>query len=135
LNHELPRISALQLRNCLPTDSAALDAVIEDLKQSEFKPSESMAETAYGGDEKHSRCLAEGIDLITPTPGKWPVHQVDSEQFTVTDFTVEPGVKIGPWGREIPDPKCVACPAGLKTHRSFYDDGTEPIEVLQFPAG
>jgi hypothetical protein len=26
---------------------------------------------------------------------------------TVADFTVEPGVKIGPWGREIPDPKCV----------------------------
>ena len=47
---------------------------------------------------------------------------------------MEPGVQIGPWGREIPDPKCVACPAGLKPHRSFYDHGTEQIEILQFPA-
>jgi hypothetical protein len=47
---------------------------------------------------------------------------------------VEPGVKIGPWGREIPDPNCVACPAGLKPHRLFYDHGTEQIEIMQFPA-
>ena len=52
----------------------------------------------------------------------------------MADFTVEDGVKIGPWGREIPDPKCVSCPAGLPPHRSFYDHGTEQIEVLQFPA-
>src|SRR5262249_2315519 len=40
---------------------------------------------------------------------------------------------IGPWGREIPDPKCVSCPAGQTPHRSYYDDGTEQIEVLQAP--
>ncbi len=74
-----------------------------------------LADTAYGGDENHSRCLAEGIDLITPTPGKCPADQVDSERLTVADFTVEPGVKIGPWGREIPDPKCVASPGGVHT--------------------
>ena len=108
--------------------------VIEDLKASRFQPTELAADTAYGGDENHSHCLAEGIDLITPTPGKCPTRQVDSEQLTVADFTVEPGVKMGPWGREIPDPKCVACPAGLPPVRSFYDHGTEQIEILQFPA-
>ena len=81
-----------------------------------------------------ARCLAEGIDLITPTPGKCPGNQVDSEYFTVADFKIEPGVKIGPWGREIPDPKCVACPAGLEPHRSYYDHGTEQINILQYPA-
>jgi Transposase DDE domain len=90
-----------------------------------------LADTAYGGDENHSRCLAEGIDLITPTPGKCPANQIDSELFTVADFKVEPGVKIGPWGREIPDPKCVACPAGLAPLRSDYDHGLEQIVVLQ----
>ena len=126
-------VSAIPETAC-QTDSAALAVVIEDLKASGFEPSELLADTAYGGDENHSRCLAEGIDLITPTPGKCPAHQVDSERLTVADFTVEPGVKIGPWGREIPDPKCVACPAGQKPLRSFYDHGTEQIEILQFPA-
>ena len=126
-------VSAIPETAC-QTDSAALAVVIEDLKASGFEPSELLADTAYGGDENHSRCLAEGIDLITPTPGKCPTRQVDSEQLTVADFTVEPGVKIGPWGREIPDPKCVACPAGLPPVRSFYNHGSEQIEILQLPA-
>jgi hypothetical protein len=126
-------VSAIPETAC-QTDSAALAAVIEDLKSSGFEPTEMLADTAYGGDENHSHCLAEGIDLITPTPGKCPEHQVGSERLTVADFTIEPGVKIGPWGREIPDPKCVACPAGLKPNRSFYDHSTEQINVLQYPA-
>jgi Transposase DDE domain len=125
-------VSAIPETAC-QTDSAALAVVIDDLKTSGFKPSELLADTAYGGDENHSRCLAEEIDLITPTPGKCPANQVDSERFTVADFTVEPGVKTGPWGREIPDPQCVACPAGLEPVRSFYDDSTQQIEILQFP--
>jgi hypothetical protein len=56
---------------------------------------------------------------------------VDSEFLTVADFVVEPGVKIGPWGREIPDLKCVACPAGLAPVWSKYDDATKQIEILQ----
>ena len=126
-------VSAIPETAC-QTDSAALPVVVDDLKTNGFKPSELLADTAYGGDENHSRCLAEGIDLITPTPGKCPGNQVDSEYFTVADFKIEPGVKIGPWGREIPDPKCVACPAGLEPHRSYYDHGTEQINILQFPA-
>jgi hypothetical protein len=126
-------VSAIPETAC-QTDSAALPVVVDDLKTNGFKPSELLADTAYGGDENHSRCLAEGIDLITPTPGKCPGNQLDSEYFTVADFKIEPGVKIGPWGREIPDPKCVACPAGLEPHRSYYDHGTEQINILQFPA-
>ena len=125
-------VSAIPETACR-TDSAALAVVIEDLKASGFEPTELLADTAYGGDENHSRCLNEGIDLIAPTSGKCPDHQTDSERLTVADFKVEPGVKIGPWGREIPDPKCVACPAGLPPVRSFYDHGTEQIEILQFP--
>ena len=125
-------VSAIPETAC-QTDSAALAVVIEDLKASGFEPTELLADTAYGGDENHSRCLDEGIDLVTPTPGKCPAKQVDLEHLTVADFKVEPGVKIGPWGREIPDPKCVACPAGLPPVRSFYDHGTEQIEILQFP--
>jgi hypothetical protein len=126
-------VSAVPETAC-QTDSAAVAVVIDDLNASGFKPSELLADTAYGGDENHSRCLAEGIDLITPTPGKCPTHEVDPEWLTVADFTVEPGVKIGPWGREIPDPKCVACPAGLEPHRSFYNVVLEQIDILQFPA-
>ena len=68
-------VSAIPETAC-QTDSAALAVVIEDLKASGFEPSELLADTAYGGDENHSRCLAEGIDLITPTPGKCPAQQV-----------------------------------------------------------
>ena len=125
-------VSAIPETAC-QTDSAALAVVIEDLKASGFEPTELLADTAYGGDENHSRCLDEGIDLITPTPGKCPDHHTNSERLTVADFTVEPGVKIGPWGREIPNPKCVACPAGQEPHRSFYNHASEQIEILQFP--
>ena len=129
-------VSAIPETAChgIQISAAAFHVVVDDLKTNGFKPSELLADTAYGGDENHSRCLAEGIDLITPTPGKCPGNQVDSEYFTVADFKIEPGVKIGPWGREIPDPKCVACPAGLEPHRSYYDHGTEQINILQFPA-
>jgi Transposase DDE domain/Transposase domain (DUF772) len=123
-------LSAIPETAC-QTDSAALAVVIDDLKASGFEPTELLADTAYGGDENHSRCVADGIDLITPTPGKCPANQVDSEHFTVADFKIEPGVKIGPWGREIPDPKCVACPAGMAPVWSRYDDGTKQIEILQ----
>ena len=41
-------------------DSAALAAVIEDLKGSGFEPSELLADTAYGGDENHSRAAPRG---------------------------------------------------------------------------
>lgn len=123
-------LSAIPETAC-QTDSAALAVVIDDLKASGFEPTELLADTAYGGDENHSRCVADGIDLITPTPGRCPANQVDSEHFTVADFKIEPGVKIGPWGREIPDPKCVACPAGLAPVWSRYDDGTKQIEILQ----
>jgi Transposase DDE domain len=126
-------VSAIPETAC-QTDSEALAVVIEDLKASGLKPSEMLADTAYGGDENHSRCLAEGIDLIAPTPGKCPVKHVDSECLTVADFTVEPGVKIDPLGHEIPDPKCVACPAGLEPHRSFYNVVLEQIDILQYPA-
>ena len=61
----------------------------------------------------HCACLAEGIDLITPTPGKCPANQVDSERLTSADFTVEPGVKIGPWGREIPHREMRGLPGGV----------------------
>jgi len=85
--------------------------VIDDLKESGLAPCELLADTSYGGDENHSRCLAEGIDLITPTPGKCPADQVDPERLTAADLTVQLGVKIIPRGREIPDPKCLAAPA------------------------
>ena len=110
--------SAIPETTACQTDSraAATAVVIEDLESEHgFEPTEELlADTAYGGDENHSRhCLDEGIDLITPTPGNArTTTPEDSERLTVADFTVEPGVKIGPWGREIPNPECVACPAG-----------------------
>jgi hypothetical protein len=73
-------VSAIPETAC-QTDSAALAVVIEDLKANGFEPTELLADTAYGGDENHSRCLDEGIDLITPTPGKCPDQQTASERF------------------------------------------------------
>jgi hypothetical protein len=133
-DNEVQLVVAAIAETACQSDSAALEVVIDDLKSSGLAPTELLADTAYGGDENHSRCRAEGIDLIAPTPGKCPADHVDSRSLTVADFTVEDGVKIGPWGREIPDPKCVSCPAGLTPHRSYYDHGTEQIEVLQVPA-
>jgi hypothetical protein len=108
----------------------ALAVVIEEREASGLAPSELLADAPCGGDENQSRCLAEGIDLIALTSGKCPAHHVYPERLTAADFPVETGVRIGPWDREIPDPKCVACPAGLKRLWSSYNEATEQIEIL-----
>lgn len=131
LDNEVQLILSALPETACQSDSAALSIVIDDLKAQGYLPSELLADTAYGGDENHTQCLQERIDLISPTSGRCPEDQVNSDALTAADFVVEPGERIGPWGRTIPDPKCIACPAGLKPHRSFYDDHTKQITILQ----
>lgn len=124
-------VSAIPQTAC-ESDSAALETVVDDLKQQGVVPEEILADTAYGGDDNHVACTEAGIDLISPTSGTCPDAHADPDALTAADFKVEEGFRTGPWGHIEPDPKCVACPAGKPPHRSYYDAHTDQITVLQF---
>jgi len=115
------------------SDSASLVDVIDELKQQGFSPSQLLADTAYGSDENHCHCREEGIDLISPTAGKCPENQIDSQMLTAADFPVEMGTNIRANGQVETCPQCVVCPAGQVPHRSHYDHFSGQIKVLQHP--
>ncbi|MDB5386446.1 MAG: hypothetical protein JWM11_2092, partial [Planctomycetaceae bacterium] len=77
-------LSAIPQTACV-SDASSLTTVIEDLKKLELLPKSLLADTAYGGDDNQQYCEAEGIDLISPTPGKCPEDQVDGEHLTAAD--------------------------------------------------
>ena len=68
-DNEVQLVVAAIAETACQSDSAALEVVIDDLKSSGLAPTELLADTAYGGDENHSHCRAEGIDLIRRPPG------------------------------------------------------------------
>jgi hypothetical protein len=125
-------LSAIPETAC-QSDSAAFADVIDELKERGFLPSQMLADTAYGGDENYCRCREEGIDLISPTPGRCPENQIDPQMLTAADFQVGVGTNIRANGVVETGPQCIACPAGRAPHRSHYDRYTGQIKVLQLP--
>jgi|GEM_PF-6603966 len=102
------------------SDSAALEIVIDDLKERGLLPDRLLADTAYGSDDNDILCRSENISLVSPTSGKCPAEHVDPDAITVSDFRNEDGEAKDEYGRTIIVPTCVECPAGQKPHRSFY---------------
>ena len=125
-------VSAIPETAC-QSDSASLEVVVEDLRRQDFLPARMLADTAYGSDDNHCRCSEDGIDLVSPTPGKCPENQIDPQMLTAVDFRVEMGTNIRANGEVETCPQCVACPAGRVPHRSHYDHYTGQIKVLQLP--
>ena len=125
-------LSAIPETAC-QSDSASLADVVDVLKQQGFLPSQMLADTAYGGDENHCRCGEEGIDLISPVPGKCPENQIDPQMLTAADFQIGMGTNIRANGLVETYPRCLVCPGGQVPHRSHYDHHTGQIKVLQHP--
>ena len=115
------------------SDSAALEIVIDDLKERGLLPDRLLADTAYGSDDNDILCRSENISLVSPTSGKCPADHVDPDAITVSDFRIEDGEAKDQYGRTIIVPTCVECPAGQKPHRSSYDDFLQQINILQHP--
>ncbi|MEJ7595487.1 MAG: hypothetical protein WKF77_28560, partial [Planctomycetaceae bacterium] len=102
----------------MKSDSAALEIVIDDLKERGLLPDRLLADTAYGSDDNDMLCRIENISLVSPASGKCPADQVDPDAITVSDFRIEDGEAKDEYGRTIIVPTCVECPAGQKPHRS-----------------
>ena len=94
------------------SDSAALEIVIDDLKERGLLPDRLLAGTAYGSDDNDILCRSENISLVSPTSGKCPADHVDPDAITVSDFRIEDGEAMDEHGRTIIVPTCVECPAG-----------------------
>ena len=115
------------------SDSAALEIVIDDLKEHGLLPDRLLADTAYSSDDNDMLCRSENISLVSPTSGKCPADHVDPDAITVSDFRIDDGEAEDEYGRTIIVPTCVECPAGQNPHRSFYDDFLKQINILQHP--
>ena len=70
-----------------------------------------------GSFEQRTACRLSWIVIWFLTPFS------HSEQLTVADFKVESGVKIGPWGCEIPDPNAWPAPRGSRQFARFTTTG------------
>lgn len=115
------------------SDSAALPAVIDDLKQHGLLPNHMLADTAYGSDDNDMLCRSEDILLVSPASGKCPAEHIDPKAITVSDFRIEDGEAKDKYGRTIIVPTCVECPSGQKPHRSFFNEDLQQINILQSP--
>lgn len=80
------------ITSCIPqtaceSDANAVKTVIEDLKENGLLPDELTADTAYGSDENQQLCEEEGVELVSPVPGKRPENAdgVNSADFEVDD--------------------------------------------------
>lgn len=70
---------------CLPQsageqDANALGPVLEQLQSNQLLPAELAADTAYGSDENHQHARSQGVELISPVPGKAPAEGSASEE-------------------------------------------------------
>jgi hypothetical protein len=79
-------MSAIPQTAC-ESDANAIETVIEDLKENDLLPDEMTADTAYGSDENQQLCEEEGVELVSPVPGKRPksADGVNSADFKVDD--------------------------------------------------
>ena len=62
---------------CLPQsageqDANALVPMLGQLQSNQMLPEELAADTAYGSDENHQHAASQGVELISPVPGKAP---------------------------------------------------------------
>ncbi len=97
-------------------DANAIETVIDALKQNDMVPKEMSADTAYGGDDNVQRCETEGIELVSPTPGKKPedVYAINSDDFVIDEETGE----------------CTSCPCGSKPLETRRNDAKEETVVV-----
>jgi len=100
--------------SAIPQTASANDAdapaeVCEDLKQSALLPDEILADTAYGSDENVQASAADGVELVSPVPGKTP----SGETMTIGDFDVNEETET-----------VERCPAGHAPKTSTHDPKT-----------
>ena len=69
-------------------DEAALEPILEQLRQREVRPQELTADTAYGGDENVQLAAAQGVELIAPIPG-CPPAGLSPNALTIDDFALD----------------------------------------------
>ncbi len=90
-------------------DADAVEAVREDLKESELLPEQMVADTLYGSDENVQASAEDGIELISPVSGRAP----DENTITIGDFQVDDDAET-----------VHTCPAGHTPIQSEHDPDT-----------
>lgn len=107
--NEVQLITSVIPETASANDADAPEEVLEDLKQSELLPDEILADTAYGSDENVQASAEDGVELVSPVPGKAP----NGEAMTVGDFEVEEQTET-----------VKTCPAGHAPQSSVHNPET-----------
>jgi hypothetical protein len=95
--NEVQLITSAIPQTACESDAGAVEMVVEDLKKNELLPDELSADTAYGSDENQQRCEEEGVELVSPVPGKRPE---DADGVNSADF------EMGEDGEVLSCPMC-----------------------------
>jgi Transposase DDE domain len=120
LENEVQLITTMLPQTACETDSAALEAMLDQLEESGRLPEEITADTAYVGDENVETAAARGVDLIGPVAGRTPENT--SETLTLDDFALDERTNV-----------INACPQGHTPLSSTHDKTTSTTR-LEMPA-
>jgi hypothetical protein len=89
-DNEVQLITTAIPEKACESDANAMEPVLENLKANDLLPGELSADTAYGSDDNQQRCETEGIELVSPVPGK----KIDASQTGAADFEEAPGGEV-----------------------------------------
>jgi hypothetical protein len=84
--NEVQLITDVLPQTAADSDSAALPAVIERLEDTQRKPEQLLADTAYGSDDNVEHCAAEGVELVAPVKGR---HEGNEDALSALDFEID----------------------------------------------
>jgi hypothetical protein len=98
--NDVQLITAAIPQTAAEQDSNAVAPVLDVLKKNDTLPEEMLADTAYGSDANVQASEDNGVELVSPTPGKKPddAYAVNSDDFVVDAATGE--VETCPCGEQ-----------------------------------
>jgi len=89
--NDVQLITAAVVQTAAEHDANAMEPVLDALEKNDAMPAALEADTAYGSDENVQKCEAQGVELVSPTPGQQPddAYALNSDDFVVNEESGE----------------------------------------------
>jgi Transposase DDE domain len=109
-NNEEQIITALIPQTATESDTTALPAVLEQLKENGILPKELTGDSHYGTDGNTLNAKEKGVEIISPVKKGSEKSTPDPEQINISDFKFKDG-----------EEEVIGCPEGHSPLSSEYD--------------
>ncbi len=116
--NETQIITSVIPQTAAESDSFAVQAVLEDLKESDLLPDSLLGDTLYAGDENVQRAEQYGVELVGPVPSGSKETQ-DADELNVDDFNIDETSE-----------EVICCPAGHQPESSVHDKQTGKTRTI-----